>query len=143
MSSSRAAAGVSLSQSLTTSMSQLPESNVKSLKKDTNNLAGPNKKIKQDACKEFLKEYKKFVNGEIDSVTHPVTKKPLSRKDRIDFIADQCRTAFSLRLSDSGSSSSSGSSGSSKSRSDSEDINPYYENLKIPLEFKDIDKILE
>ena len=146
MSSSRAA-GVSLSQSLTTSMSQLPESTIKSLKKDTNNLAGPNKKIKQDACKKFLKEYKKFVNGEIESVTHPVTKKPLSRKDRIDFIADQCRTAFSLRLSDSGSSSSSSSSSSSrsksKSKSDSEDINPYYENLKIPLEFKDIDKILE
>jgi hypothetical protein len=134
MSSSRAA-GVSLSQSLTTSMSQLPESTVKSLKKDTNNLAGPNKKIKQDACKEFLKEYKKFVNGEIDSVTHPVTKKPLSRKDRIDFIADQCRTAFSLRLSDSGSSSSS----SSKSKHEADP----YKNLKIPLEFKDIDKILE
>ena len=136
MSSSRAA-GVSLSQSLTTSMSQLPESTIKSLKKDTNNLAGPNKKIKQDACKEFLKEYKKFVNGEIDSVTHPVTKKPITRKDRIDFIADQCRTAFSLRLSDSGSSSSSSSSSKSKHETDP------YKNLKIPLEFKDIDKILE
>ena len=134
MSSSRAA-GVSLSQSLTTSMSQLPETTIKALKKDTNNLAGPNKKIKQDACKEFLKEYKKFVNGEIESVTHPVTKKPLSRKDRIDFIADQCRTAFSLRLSDSGSSSSS----SSKSKHEADP----YKNLKIPLEFKDIDKILE
>ena len=134
MSSSRAA-GVSLSQSLTTSISQLPETTIKALKKDTNNLAGPNKKIKQDACKEFLKEYKKFVNGEIDSVTHPVTKKSLSRKDRIDFIADQCRTAFSLRLSDSGSSSSS----SSKSKHEADP----YKNLKIPLEFKDIDKILE
>ena len=135
MSSSRAA-GVSLSQSLTTSMSQLPETTIKALKKDINNLAGPNKKIKQDACKKFLKEYKKFVNGEIESVTHPVTKKPLSRKDRIDFIADQCRTAFSLRLSDSGSSSS---SSSSKSKHEADP----YKNLKIPLEFKDIDKILE
>ena len=130
MSSSRAA-GVSLSQSLTTSISQLPETTIKALKKDTNNLAGPNKKIKQDACKEFLKEYKKFVNGEIDSVTHPVTKKPLSRKDRIDFIADQCRTAFSLRLSDS----------KSKSDSSSGDDDPY-KNLKN-LTFSDIDKILE
>jgi hypothetical protein len=136
MSSSRAT-GVSLSQSLTTSMSQLPESTIKALKKDTNNLAGPNKKIKQDACKEFLKEYKKFVNGEIESVTHPVTKKPLSRKDRIDFIADQCRTAFSLRLSDSGSSSSNSSSSKSQHEADP------YKNLKIPLDFKDIDKILE
>jgi hypothetical protein len=131
MSSSRAA-GVSLSQSLTTSMSQLPESTIKALKKDTNNLAGPNKKIKQDACKEFLKEYKKFVNGEIESVTHPVTKKPLSRKDRIDFIADQCRTAFSLNISDSKSKSSSGSD---------DDVNPY-KHLKN-LTFSDIDKILE
>ena len=130
MSGSRAA-GVSLSQSLTTSISQLPETTIKALKKDTNNLAGPNKKIKQDACKEFLKEYKKFVNGEIDSVTHPVTKKPLSRKDRIDFIADQCRTAFSLRLSDS----------KSKSDSSSGDDDPY-KNLKN-LTFSDIDKILE
>jgi hypothetical protein len=130
MSSSRAA-GVSLSQSLTTSISQLPETTIKALKKDTNNLAGPNKKIKQDACKKFLKEYKKFVNGEIDSVTHPVTKKPLSRKDRIDFIADQCRTAFSLRLSDS----------KSKSDSSSGDDDPY-KNLKN-LTFSDIDKILE
>ena len=130
MSSSRAA-GVSLSQSLTTSISQLPETTIKALKKDTNNLAGPNKKIKQDACKEFLKEYKKFVNGEIDSVTHPVTKKPLSRKDRIDFIADQFRTAFSLRLSDS----------KSKSDSSSGDDDPY-KNLKN-LTFSDIDKILE
>ena len=90
MSGSRAA-GVSLSQSLSTAMSQLSESTVRSLKKDTNNLAGANKKIKQEACEEYLKEYKKFVNGEIDSVTHPVTKKPLTRKDRIDFIAEQCR----------------------------------------------------
>lgn len=40
--SSPRAAGVSLSQSLTASMSQLPETTVKALKKDTNNLAGPN-----------------------------------------------------------------------------------------------------
>ena len=46
MSDSRAA-GVSLSQSLTTAMSELPDGTVKALKKDTNNLAGPNKKIKK------------------------------------------------------------------------------------------------
>ena len=138
MSSSREA-GVSLSQSLTTSISQLPESTIKSLKKDTNNLAGANKKIKQKACKQYLKEYKKFVNGEIDSVTHPITGKPLTRKDRIDFIADQCRVAFDMRLS--GSRSSSGSSGSKSSKS--EDKADPYKNLKIPLNFKDIDKILE
>ena len=136
MSNSRAA-GVSLSESLTTAMSELPESTIKSLKKDTNNLAGINKKIKEDACKEYLKEYKKFVNGELESVTHPVTKKPLTRKDRIDFIAEQCRTAFDMRLSGSRSSSS-GSKGS-KSEYDTDP----YKNLKIPLEFKDIDKILE
>ena len=130
MSSSREA-GVSLSQSLTTSMSQLPETTIKALKKDTNNLAGPNKKIKQDACKKFLKEYKKFVNGEIESVKHPVTKKPISRKDRIDFIADQCRKAFSLNVSGS----------KSKSDSSSGDADPY-KNLKN-LTFNDIDKILE
>ena len=106
MSDSRAA-GVSLSQSLTTAMSELPDGTVKALKKDTNNLAGPNKKIKQDACKKYLKEYKKFVNGEIDSITHPVTKKSITRKDRIDFIADQCRAAFDLSISGSISSSSS------------------------------------
>jgi hypothetical protein len=132
MSGSRAA-GVSLSQSLSTAMSELPESTVRTLKKDTNNLAGTNKKIKQDACEEYLKEYKRFVKGEIDSVTHPVTKKQLTRKDRIDFIAEQCRTAFDLRLSGSRSRSS-----SSKSDGD----NPY-KSLKLPLDFKDIDKILE
>ena len=58
MSGSRAA-GVSLSQSLLTAISKLPESTVKALKKNTNNLAGPNKKIKQEACQEYLKEYKK------------------------------------------------------------------------------------
>ncbi len=131
MSSSRTA-GVSLSQSLTTSMSQLPESTIKALKKDTNNLAGPNKKIKQDACKEYLKEYKKFVNGEIESVKHPVTNKSITRKDRIDFIAEQCRAAFSLNVSGSKSKSSSGSD---------EDVNPY-KHLKN-LTFNDIDKILE
>ena len=133
MSDSRAA-GVSLSQSLTTAMSELPDGTVKALKKDTNNLAGPNKKIKQDACKKYLKEYKKFVNGEIDSITHPVTKKSITRKDRIDFIADQCRAAFDLSIS--GSISSSSSSGSR-----SNDADPY-KDLKT-LTFKDIDKILE
>ena len=134
MSSARTA-GVSLSQSLTSSISLLPESTIKALKKDINNLAGPNKKIKQDACKEYLKEYKKFVNGEIESVTHPVTKKSITRKDRIDFIADQCRKAFSLNVSDSRSSSS-----SSKSPV-AEDADPY-KHLKN-LTFNDIDKILE
>ena len=133
MSDSRAAS-VSLSQSLTTAMSELPDGTVKALKKDTNNLAGPNKKIKQDACKKYLKEYKKFVNGEIDSITHPVTKKSITRKDRIDFIADQCRAAFDLSIS--GSISSSSSSGSR-----SNDADPY-KDLKT-LTFKDIDKILE
>ena len=89
MSSSRVA-GVSLSQSLAYAMSELPESTIKTLKKDANNLAGTNKKIKQEACYEFLKEYKRFVKGETESVTHPVTKKQLTRKDRIDFIAEQC-----------------------------------------------------
>ena len=133
MSDSRAA-GVSLSQSLTTAMSELPESTIKALKKDINNLAGPNKKIKQDACKKYLKEYKKFANGEIESVTHPVTKKSITRKDRIEFIADQCRAAFDLRLS--------GSRSRSRSRSKSDEDNPY-KLLKLPLTFKDIDKILE
>ena len=133
MSDSRAA-GVSLSQSLTTAMSELPDGTVKALKKDTNNLAGSNKKIKQDACKKYLKEYKKFVNGEIDSITHPVTKKSITRKDRIDFIADQCRAAFDLSIS--GSISSNSSSGSR-----SNDADPY-KDLKT-LTFKDIDKILE
>jgi hypothetical protein len=131
MSSSRAT-GISLSQSLTTSISQLSETTVRTLKKDTNNLAGPNKKIKQDACKEYLNEYKKYVRGEIESVTHPVTNKKITRQDRINFIADQCRKAFSLSLSDSGSSSSSSSN----------DADPY-KSLKLPLNFKDIDKILE
>ena len=134
MSDSRAT-GVSLSQSLTEAMSVLPDGTVKALKKDTNNLAGPNKKIKQDACKKYLKEYKKFVNGEIDSITHPVTKKSITRKDRIDFIADQCRAAFDLSISGSISSSSSSSSSSKK------DADPY-KDLKT-LTFKDIDKILE
>ena len=116
-------------------MSELPDGTVKALKKDTNNLAGPNKKIKQDACKKYLKEYKKFVNGEIDSITHPVTKKSITRKDRIDFIADQCRAAFDLSISGSISSSSSSSSSSKK------DADPY-KDLKT-LTFKDIDKILE
>lgn len=136
MSGSRAA-GVSLSQSLLTAISKLPESTVKALKKNTNNLAGPNKKIKQEACQEYLKEYEKFLNGELVSVTHPVTKKALKRKDRIDFIADQCHEAFKMRLSGSKSSSKS----SSKSKSDDED-SPY-KNLKLPLDFEDIDKILE
>ena len=132
MSGSRAE-GVSLSQSLSTAISELPESTVRTLKKDTNNLAGANKKIKHEACKEYLKKYKMFVNGELESITHPVTKKPLTRKDRIDFIAEQCRTAFDMRLS--------GSRSRSRSKSDDEE-NPY-KNLKLPLDFKDIDKILE
>lgn len=137
MSSSREE-GVSLSQSLTTAISKLPESTVKTLKKDTNNLAGANKKIKQEACKEYLKEYKKFANGEIDSVTHPVTKKKITRRDRIDFIAEQCRTAFDLSISGSKSRSRS----RSKSRSSSDEDNPY-KSLKLPLAFEDIDNILE
>ena len=132
MSNSRAA-GLSLSQSLTTAMSELPESTIKALKKDINNLAGPTKKIKEDACKKYLKEYKKFANGEIDSVTHPVTKKSITRKDRIDFIAEQCHKAFDLSISGSRSSSS-------KSPA-TEDDDPY-KYLKT-LTFKDIDKILE
>jgi hypothetical protein len=141
MSGSRAT-GVSLSQSLSTAISELSESTVKALKKDTNNLAGPYKKIKQKACQEYLKEYKQFVNEEIDSVTHPVTKKQLTRKDRIDFIANQCRVAFDMRLSGSRNSSKSSSKSSSRSKSDDEN-NPPYKNLKLPLDFKDIDKILE
>lgn len=128
MSGSRAV-DVSLYKLLLTAISKLPESTVKALKKDTNNLAGPNKKIKQEACQEYLKEYNKFLNEELASVTHPVTKKALTRKDRIDFIADQCREAFKMRLS------------GSKSKSDDED-SPY-KNLKLPLDFEDIDKILE
>jgi len=131
MSNSRAA-GVSLSESLTTAMSELPESTIKALKKDTNNLAGPNKKIKQDACKKYLKEYDDYYNGKRNDVTHPVTKKSITRQDRIDFIADQCRTAFDLRISRSRSSSKSPNSG---------DADPY-KDLKT-LAFKDIDKILE
>ena len=131
MSDSRAAS-VSLSQSLTTAMSELPDGTVKALKKDTNNLAGPNKKIKQDACKKYLKEYGDYYNGKRNDVTHPVTKKSITRQDRIDFIADQCRTAFDLRIS--------GSRSSSKSPS-SDDADPY-KNLKT-LRFSDIDKILE
>jgi hypothetical protein len=134
MPSSRAA-GVSLSQLLATSMSELPESTIRNLKKDTNNLAGPNKKIKQEACEEYLKEYKRFAKGETESVAHPITKKQLTRKDRIDFIAEQCRTAFNLRLS--------GSRSSSKSSSSKSDGDSPYKSLKLPLEFKDIDKILE
>ena len=134
MSNSRAA-GVSLSQSLTTAMSELPDGTVKALKKDTNNLAGPNKKIKKDACKKYLKEYMNYYNGKRNDVTHPVTKKSITRQDRIDFIADQCRSAFDLSISGSISSSSSSSSSSKK------DADPY-KYLKT-LTFKDIDKILE
>lgn len=140
MSNSREA-GISLSESLTAAMSQIPESTVKTFKKDANNLAGANKKIKQEACKEYLKEYKKYVNREIDSVTHPVTKKQLTRKDRIDFIADQCKKGFNMRLSESESESESESKSSSSSSKSDED-NPY-KLLKLPLDFKDIDKILE
>ena len=131
MSSSRAT-GISLSQSLTKAMSELPDGIVKALKKDTNNLAGPNKKIKEDACKKYLKEYDDYYNGKRIDVTHPVTQKSITRKYRIDFIADQCRTAFDLRIS--------GSRSSSKSPS-SDDADPY-KNLKT-LRFSDIDKILE
>ena len=132
MSDSRATGISSLSQSLALSMSQLPESTLKALKKDTNNLAGINKKIKKEPCEKYLKEYKDYYNGKRDDVTHPVTKKSITRKDRIDFIADQCRTAFDLSISGS----------ASKSPSPEDDVNPY-KSLKIPLEFKDIDKILE
>ena len=131
MSDSRAAR-VSLSQSLTKAMSELPDGIVKALKKDTNNLAGPNKNIKEDACKKYLKEYDDYYNGKRIDVTHPVTKKSITRKYRIDFIADQCLTAFDLRIS--------GSRSSSKSPS-SDDADPY-KNLKT-LRFSDIDKILE
>ena len=136
MSGSRAA-GVSLSQYLTTAISELPETTVKTLNKNKNDLAGKNKNIKQEACEKYLKDYKKFVNEEIDRVTHPVTKKQLTRKDRIDFIAEQCRTAFNLSVSGSKSKSK------SKSRSKSDDEDSPYKNLKTPLAFKDIDKILE
>jgi len=132
MSDSRAAAISSLSQSLALSMSQLPESTLKALKKDTNNLAGINKKIKKEPCEKYLKEYKDYYNGIRDDVTHPITKKSITRKERIDFIADQCSKAFDLSLSGS----------ASKSPSPEDDVNPY-KSLKIPLEFKDIDKILE
>ena len=131
MSSSRAT-GISLSQSLTKAMSELPDGIVNALKKDTNNLAGPNKNIKEDACKKYLEEYDDYYNGKRIDVTHPVTKKSITRKYRIDFIADQCRTAFDLRIS--------GSRSSSKSPS-SDDADPY-KNLKT-LRFSDIDKILE
>ena len=131
MSDSRAT-GVSLSQSLTKAMSELPDGIVKALKKDANNLAGPNKNIKEDACKKYLKEYDDYYNGKRIDVTHPVTKKSITRKYRIDFIADQCLTAFDLRIS--------GSRSSSKSPS-SDDADPY-KNLKT-LRFSDIDKILE
>ena len=131
MSDSRAAR-VSLSQSLTKAMSELPDGIVNALKKDTNNLAGPNKNIKEDACKKYLEEYDDYYNGKRIDVTHPVTKKSITRKYRIDFIADQCRTAFDLRIS--------GSRSSSKSPS-SDDADPY-KNLKT-LRFSDIDKILE
>jgi len=116
MSGSRAV-DVSLYKLLLTAISKLPESTVKALKKDTNNLAGPNKKI--------------------GSITHPVTKRKLKNEDRIHFIANQCREAFKTSLSGSKSSSKS----SSKSKSDDED-SPY-KNLKLPLDFEDIDKILE
>ena len=134
MSDSRAAYISSLSQSLALSMSELPESTLKALKKDTNNLAGINKKIKKEPCEKYLKEYRDYYNGKRDDVTHPVTKKSITRKERIDFIADQCSKAFDLSLS--------GSASKSPSPSPEDDVNPY-KSLKIPLEFKDIDKILE
>ena len=49
------AAGLSLSQSLTVAMSKLPESTIKALNKDVNNLAGLYEQIKEDACKKYLK----------------------------------------------------------------------------------------
>tara|TARA_B100000795_G_C22785844_1_gene434571 strand:- start:371 stop:2086 length:1716 start_codon:yes stop_codon:yes gene_type:complete len=133
MSGSREA-GISLSQTLRTSISSIPETTLKSLKKDTNNLAGPSKKIKESACKKYLNEYKKLMRGEINTISHPATGKPLSRQDRIDFIANQCATAFNLNLNLSGSKSKSNSSGS-------EEDSPY-KNLKT-LTFNDIDNILE
>lgn len=134
MSDSRAAYISSLSQSLALSMSELPESTLKALKKDTNNLAGINKKIKKEPCEKYLKEYKDYYNGIRDDVTHPITKKSITRKERIDFIADQCSKAFDLSLS--------GSASKSPSQSPSPEDDPY-KSLKIPLEFKHIDKILE
>ena len=134
MSDSRAAYISSLSQSLALSMSELPESTLKALKKDTNNLAGINKKIKKEPCEKYLKEYRDYYNGKRDDVTHPVTKKSITRKERIDFIADQCSKAFDLSLS--------GSASKSPSQSPSPEDDPY-KSLKIPLEFKHIDKILE
>ena len=50
MSGSRAT-GVSLSQSLSTAMSKLSESNVRTLRKDTNNLAGAKKKLSKKLVK--------------------------------------------------------------------------------------------
>ena len=54
-----------LNQYLQSTMSSIPVSTIRTLKKDTNNLAGPSKKIKKDKCKKFLKEYKLYVKGDI------------------------------------------------------------------------------
>ena len=79
-----------LNQYLQSTMSSIPVSTIRTLKKDTNNLAGPSKKIKKDKCKKFLKEYKLYVKGDISGVTQPVTGKKLTNSDRINFIANQC-----------------------------------------------------
>ena len=113
---------------LQTSMSSIPESTIKTFKKDTNNLAGPTKKIKREKCEKFLKEYKLYIKGDIREVTQPVTGKKLTNADRINFIANQCITAFDdLSLSN-------GSKSSSKSSS--------HDEILI-TSFKDIDNILE
>jgi len=114
------------------SLSGLSESTIKNLKKNPNDLAGINKKIKEDACKKFLKERKKFINKEIDSVTHPVTKNQITREDRIEFIADQCIKGFNMRLSSSKSSSSS-----------DKDLGQDPYTIIKHLDLSDIDKILE
>ena len=137
MSNSRATR-VSLSQSLTKAISELPHGTLIALKKNRNNLAGPTENIKEDACKKYLKEYTDYYNRKRNDVIHPVTNRSLTRQDRIDFIAHQCHAAFKLSVSGSKSNSKSKSSSSSSS---SKDADPY-KDLKT-LTLKDIDKILE
>ena len=118
-----------LNQYLQSTMSSIPVSTIRTLKKDTNNLAGPSKKIKKDKCKKFLKEYKLYVKGDISGVTQPVTGKKLTNSDRINFIANQCLSAFDdLNLSNVSKSSSESSSS---------------EDEIVITSFKDIDNIIE
>lgn len=118
-----------LNQHLQNSMSTMSEATIKAFKKDTNNLAGPSKKIKRDKCEKFLKEYKLFVKGDLGEVIQPVTGKKLTNPDRINFIANQCLTAFDdLSISNI-------SKSSSKSSSEEDEI--------VITSFKDIDNILE